>query len=80
MANPIDDNLITIPKAALREQGGAVILGLNEYKRLLRYEMEKEDIDAMAREGLVEKKAGKTEKLGEFLKREYPNLYENYKD
>lgn len=73
------DNLITIPKRIVEEQGGAVVLGLHEYKRLLSYEMEKEQIDMIIRDGLQEEKQGKTESMGDFLKREHPRLYANYK-
>ncbi|NQU83041.1 MAG: hypothetical protein HQ539_03780 [Parcubacteria group bacterium] len=74
------DNLITIPKRIVEKQGGAVVLGLHEYKRLLGYEMEKEQIDAIVKDGAQEYKEGKTEPMESFLKREYPNLYEDYKN
>ncbi len=75
----IAKNSITISKETLKRKGGVVILDLEEYKKFLKYEMEKEYIDRIVKEGLNEEKAGKTESLGKFLKREYPKLYENYK-
>jgi len=70
---------ITIPKTIISKNKGAVILGLEEYKRFLKYELEKEYIDKIVEEGLKEEKEGKTESLAKFLKREHPKLYENYK-
>ena len=58
---------------------GVVILDLKEYKKFLKYELEREYIDEIVKEGLKEKKEGKTESLESFLKREYPKLYEDYK-
>jgi len=72
MAKIIEKNSIKIGK------GAVVILPLKEYKRLLKYELEKEYIDEIVKEGLKEKKERKTEPLEKFLKREYPKLYENY--
>jgi len=79
MANVVDKNSITIPKTILQKQGGLVILGLKEYKKFLKYEMEKEYIDTIIKEGIKEKKEDKTESIESFLKREYPKLYEDYK-
>lgn len=79
MVNKIDKNSVIIPKETLRKQGGVVVLGLKEYKRLLKYEMEKEYIDIIVKEGLKEEKEGKTESMESFLKKEYPKLYEDYK-
>jgi hypothetical protein len=79
MTIKINNNTISIPRGIFEKQGGAVVLGLREYKKFLKYEMEKEHIDKIIEEGLRERKEGKTEKLEGFLKREYPNLYENYK-
>lgn len=79
MAIKINNNTVTIPKGIFEKQGGAVVLGLKEYKKFLKYEMEKEHIDAIVEEGLKEYKEGKTESMESFLKREYPKLYENYK-
>jgi hypothetical protein len=72
MAKIIEKNSIKIGKEPV------VILPLKEYKRLLKYELEKEYIDEIVKEGLKEKKERKTEPLEKFLKREYPKLYENY--
>jgi len=58
---------------------GVVVLSLDEYKKLLRYEIEKEEIDEIVKEGLREKKEKKTESFESFLKREYPKMYEMYK-
>ena len=80
MANTVTKNLISVPKRIFRENGGVVVLGLEEYKKFLKYEMEKEYIDKIVKEGLKEKREGKTESLKSFLKREYPKLYDNYKD
>ena len=71
-------NFIVIPKEAISKKG-VVILDLEEYKKFLKYEMEKEYIDEIVKEGLKEEKEGKTESLESFLKREYPKLYEDYK-
>lgn len=79
MAKILEENSITIPKHTLL-QGGAVILPLKDYRRLLSYEMEREEIDRLVDEGLAEKQAGKTETLAKFLKREYPKLYASYKN
>ena len=70
---------INISKKTIRTKGGVVVLDLEEYKRFLKYEMEKEYIDKIVNDGLKEIKAKKMESLGNFLKREYPKLYENYK-
>jgi hypothetical protein len=72
MAKIVEKNLIKIGKEPV------VILPLKEYKKLLKYELEKEYIDEIVKEGLKEKKERKTEPLESFLKREYPKLYENY--
>jgi hypothetical protein len=72
MAKIVEKNLIKIGKEPV------VILPLKEYKKLLKYELEKEYIDEIVKEGLKEKKEGKTEPLESFLKREYPKLYEDY--
>jgi hypothetical protein len=72
MAKIVEKNSIKIGKEPV------VILPLKEYKRLLKYELEKEYIDEIVKEGLKEKKERKTEPLEKFLKREYPKLYENY--
>jgi hypothetical protein len=72
MAKIVEKNLIKIGKEPV------VILPLKEYKKLLKYELEKEYIDEIVKEGLKEKKERKTESLESFLKREYPKLYENY--
>ncbi len=77
MANLRNKNSISIPKKLLRKKG-VVILDLEEYKKLLKYEIEKEYIDKIVKEGLKEKKEGKTESLESFLQREYPRLYEDY--
>jgi hypothetical protein len=52
---------------------------LEGYKKFLKYEMEKEHLDEIIKEGLKEKNERKTESLESFLKREYPKLYEDYK-
>jgi hypothetical protein len=72
MAKVVEKNSIKIGKEPV------VILPLKEYKRLLKYELEKEYIDEIIKEGLKEKKERKTEPLEKFLKREYPKLYEDY--
>jgi hypothetical protein len=72
MAKIVEKNSIKIGKEPV------VILPLKEYKKLLKYELEKEYIDKIVKEGLKEKKERKTESLESFLKREYPKLYENY--
>jgi hypothetical protein len=72
MAKIVEKNLIKIGKEPV------VILPLKEYKKLLKYELEKEYIDKIVKEGLKEKKEGKTEPLESFLKREYQKLYEDY--
>jgi hypothetical protein len=72
MAKIVEKNSIKIGKEPV------VILPLKEYKRLLKYELEKEYIDEIIKEGLKEKKERKTEPLEKFLKREYPKLYEDY--
>jgi hypothetical protein len=72
MAKVVEKNSIKIGKEPV------VILSLKEYKKLLKYELEKEYIDEIVKEGLKEKKERKTEPLEKFLKREYPKLYENY--
>jgi len=77
MANSVNKNSIVIPREMVRKKGVA-ILDLEEYKKLLKYKMEKEHIDKIVKEGLKEKKEGRTESLESFLKREYPKLYENY--
>jgi len=79
MANRINKNSIIISKEAVQKRGGVVVLGLKEYKRFLEYEMEKDYIDTIVKEGLKEEKAGKTESLEGFLRREYPKLHESYK-
>jgi len=75
----MDKNSITIPREAVQTRGGLVILGLEEYKRFLKSEIEKEYIDKIVGEGLSEERKKKTESLGAFLKREFPELYENYR-
>jgi len=70
---------ITLPKSLIKRKQGVAILPLEEYKKFLKYEMEKEYIDEIVNEGLKEKKEGKTESLEKFLKREYPKLYKDYK-
>jgi hypothetical protein len=77
MANQQTKNSIVIPREMVRKKG-VVILDLEEYKKFLKYELEKEYIDEIVKEGLKEKKEGKTESLDSFLKREYPKLYEDY--
>ena len=77
MANRANKNLITIPKSLLKKEG-VVVLPLKEYKKLMRREVEKEQIDKLVEEGLREEKEGKTEPIENFLKREYPDLYEKY--
>jgi hypothetical protein len=72
MAKIVGKSLIKIGKEPV------VILPLKEYKKLLKYELEKEYIDKIVKEGLKDKKERKTESLENFLKREYPKLYENY--
>jgi len=78
MANLVRKNSIVIPREMVRKKG-VVILDLKEYKKFLKYELEREYIDEIVKEGLKEKKEGKTESLESFLKREYPKLYEDYK-
>lgn len=39
MSNQLADNLISIPSGVIEQQGGAVVLPLKEYKRLLSYEI-----------------------------------------
>jgi len=78
MAKKFNKNSIVIPKEMAKGKG-VVILGLEEYKKFLKYEMEKEYIDDIVKEGLKEKKKGKTESFENFLKNEYPRLYESYK-
>lgn len=77
MANRTNKNLITIPKPLLKREG-IVVLPLREYKKLIREEIEKEQIDKLVEEGLKEEKEGKTELFENFLKREYSELYEKY--
>jgi hypothetical protein len=57
MAKVVEKNSIKIGKEPV------VILPLKEYKRLLKYELEKEYIDEIIKEGLKEKKERKTEPL-----------------
>lgn len=78
MANLVRKNSLVIPREMVRKKG-VVILDLKEYKKFLKYELEREYIDEIVKEGLKEKKEGKTESLESFLKREYPKLYEDYK-
>jgi hypothetical protein len=78
MANQKSKSSIVIPREMVRKKG-VVILDLEEYKKFLKYELEKEYIDEIVKEGLKEKKEGKTESLDSFLKREYPKLYEDYR-
>jgi len=75
----ITDNVITVSRRALKKEKGVVVLPLEEYKRFLKYEMEKEYIDILVEEGLKEEEEGKTETMEGFLKREYPELYGTYK-
>jgi hypothetical protein len=56
-----------------------VILPLEEYKKFLAWQLEREYIDKIVEEGLEEERKGKTESLENFLKREFPGLYEKYK-
>jgi hypothetical protein len=56
-----------------------VILPLEEYKKFLAWQLEREYIDKIVEEGLEEERKGKTESLENFLKREFPDLYEKYK-
>lgn len=77
MAVSVHQNSIIIPRELIRRKGIA-ILDLEEYKKFLKYEMEKDHIDKIVNEGLREKKKGKTESLEKFLQREYPKLYEDY--
>ena len=79
MITKVNKNSIIIPRELIRKKQGIVILDLEEYKEFLKYEIEKEYIDKIVSEGLKEERGGKTESLENFLKREYPNLYENYK-
>ncbi len=76
MAKVLNSSTITITKKALEK--GVVILDLEKYKKFWREELEKEYIDKIAQEGLKEDREGKTEFLEDFLKREYPTLYEKY--
>lgn len=76
MAN--NSNTITLPKTLIRRKQGVAILPLEEYKKFIAWELEREYIDKIVGEGLKEEKKGKTERLESFLKREYPNLYEKY--
>ncbi|MCL5011218.1 MAG: hypothetical protein M1127_03380 [Patescibacteria group bacterium] len=69
------NNLINVSEKLLKGQGGAVILGLKQYKEFLKYEMEKERIDETIRDGLAAKKKGETETMESFLKKDYPQLY-----
>ena len=73
-------NSIVIPHGIFEKQGGAVVLGLKEYKEFLKYEMEKEFVDEIVKDGIREEKEGKTESMGSFLKREYPKFYADYKN
>jgi hypothetical protein len=66
-------NLIKIGKEPV------VILPLEEYKKFLAWQLEREYIDKIVEEGLEEERKGKTESLENFLKREFPDLYEKYK-
>jgi hypothetical protein len=66
-------NLIKIGKEPV------VILPLKEYKKFLAWQLEREYIDKIVEEGLEEERKGKTESLENFLKREFPALYEKYK-
>lgn len=75
-----ENNLINVSKKLLERQGGAVVLGLKQYKEFLKYEMEKEHVDKIVRDGLTAKKKGKTETMESFLKRDYPQLYADYKN
>lgn len=78
MVNQKSKNSIVILREIIRKKG-VVILDLEEYKKFLKYEMEKEYIDKIVKEGLKEKRERKTESFENFLKREYPKLYEDYK-
>lgn len=71
-------NSITIDKNTIKTQGGVVVLGLQEYKQFLLYEMEREQNDALVRNGLQEEKNGTAEHFGDFLKKQHPKLYESY--
>ena len=76
----MENNLINVSKKLLARQGGAVVLGLKQYKEFLKYQMEKEHIDMIIRDGLNAKKKGKTETMESFLKKDYPQLYADYKN
>jgi len=75
-----ENNLINVSKEMLEAQGGAVVLGLKQYKEFLKYQMEKEHIDKIICDGLTAKKKGKTESMESFLKKGYPKLYADYKN
>jgi hypothetical protein len=66
-------NLIKIGKEPV------VILLLKEYKKFLAWQLERKYIDKIVEEGLEEERKEKTESLENFLKREFPSLYEKYK-
>lgn len=79
MAN--SSKTITLPKTLIRRKEGVAILPLEEYKKFIVWELEREYIDKIVKEGREEEKKGKTENLENFLKREYPRLYEkHYRD
>ncbi|OIO45446.1 hypothetical protein COX24_03770 [bacterium (Candidatus Gribaldobacteria) CG23_combo_of_CG06-09_8_20_14_all_37_87_8] len=69
---------IKVNKNTIKTQGGVVVLGLQEYKQFLLYEMEREQNDFLVKEALKEEKDGQTKDLGTFLKEQHPKLYENY--
>jgi len=64
-------NTITIPKRKIKEEGGVVILPLEEYRKLYERAVpthylkgkEAENLDKLVEEGLKEHKSGKTRTL-----------------
>lgn len=81
MATLLDTNIkkSDVMRQILQKEG-VVILNLREYKKFLKYELEKQIIDSLVEEGLNEEKTGRTETMENFLRRDYPKLYEKYKN
>lgn len=77
---------ITIPKKLIKAQDDLVVIPRGEYEQM-RSQMipayyltgkAARKLDKWVNDGLKEYRAGKTESLESFLKREYPSLYKKY--
>lgn len=88
MSKNINKNSITISRKNIQKKGGMVVLSLEEYEELRMtadpvfqlHGKAARDLDKLIKDGMRDYEMGKTRTFKEFLKKEHPKLYEDYKN